>query len=322
MTLERRPRWIVSLLAVAGGVLSMCMEPGATKQAQAPAGAFYLWYMHQHAEHADNQLTVQEGVGVTAVVHYSVLGSPIRALGGFHLPLGFEDPDLRAIETSIRRFDLVGPEPRSVPPTFGMMKKVFLFREAGKEATHQINALEPTPEGLDQVEERVEGLMGRLAKGPVRALSVRLALEPAEIERGKPLAIEVTFTCLGRFPAEFPNPATFRSHPENSFRLNFWKPVKDEDGQPDYEFDWTLDLVGKELLTGEKSALRPGKALVRLEPGSSLSAKTTVKFPKSTPGSYRVELVYIAARPEGSEGNSNLIDGEIHADPVPLRVLR
>lgn len=299
------------------------MTMSDTLQVGEGSGGFSLWYMCKYGEVVSNQLSIRTDGAYYGIIRYSQAGMPVRGLGVYYLPSGKDDGIIARIGKIMRKKKLVEGPSYSVPPTFGIRSKVFEFQADGKTNTHKLNADDPLPEPLEEVDAAVDGLFSVLDSGPQRTLSISVKFEPQEISTGKNLKVSLEFRNRGKFPTDFRNPAAFsRGSGPNILRLNFWTKGTDDNGEKIDVFQWTMDLAGKEFLTGEREAIPSNRPLLRLPPGGTMRAWVNVKFPKCKPGSYLVEPFYYSAPSSGEEEkNDLLVTGEYHADPIPLSVI-
>ena len=291
-----------------------------SKDATRPdASGFTLWYLEHLTEHSSNQLTIYDaGVGVH--VGYSIDDMPLRALGGYHIPVDIKtDAAVAALRADVERLSL-RTSGHSTPPTFGIRTKVLRASVNNRKLEYLLDADAPLPAELEPIEKQIHALMARAVRFPLATLAMTFTVLPTPIHVGDVLKISVEFSNAGKFPVHLVSPASFRAGTANSFRLNFWH--RTGDAEDPYEFDWTLDLIGKELLVEEHKTLASKGPAPAIDPGAKISAWTTVRLPRCKPHEYLVELVYITNSPgEPVEGDRRVF-GELHAGGVPLVVVK
>lgn len=292
----------------------------AASQAPATGAGFRLWYMLQVTETAKNHLTLDSKSGVAAIVGYTADGFPVRGLGVYHLPWTAGDADFERAVAAVRALDLNALRAAAAPPRPGMRKKIVQIERPDGKAVCQLNASNPSPPLLGDLEDSVLRLFERVAAGPLRVVAMDLDIQPSSAVVGEPVTFTIGFRNEGTFPVEFPNPAAFAKRGTQVFHLNFWSAAAGPNAEPEYE--WTLDLVGKELRLSERQTLRSKDPYVRLEPGERKAVSVSMPMPKSEPNPYQVELVYIAPPPSTSGEESTRVWGEYHADARTLVVMK
>jgi hypothetical protein len=181
-----------------------------------------------------------------------------------------------------------------------------------------LNAADRTPPELEAAEAAIETLMNRVLKHPVMVVAARASISPAVVRVGDSLKVSIEFENLGTHPVSFVSPASFKAGSTNTFRLNFWTATGDTDDP--YDYAWTLDLTGHELLVGEHETLLSRGPLVTLGPHETLKTWTTLKLPRCKAAAYQAELIYNPVRPSAFDPKDVRIFGELHADLVPLTV--
>jgi hypothetical protein len=288
------------------------------------SGAYALRYSSQIGETENNTLKIDEQGNVVGNIQYSQMGSSPRALGWFHQELSHKDPDLATIGRLIWEKNLIDGKIYSQPPAFGMYSKFFIFKAEGKEIIHHLNAEEPTPEGLSDVEDIIEHLFQRLEESPLRTLSLNIAVNPSSIAPNGELRINFKFKNDGKFPSEFRNPAHFLPGGPDTIRINLWKKGTDEKGKETNEFVIAFELAGREYLVDNWKAVPSDKPILRLEPRETTEMWTTLRIPMLQPDQYIAEAIYYSSPFTEAEIEQwpYLTTGEYHADTVQLSILK
>ena len=277
---------------------------------------YTLWYMIQLTEHERNHLTIDEKGNVTVYIQESRMGSSPRALGYYSQTVGHDDSDLIKIGQLIHQESLVGGEVSTMPPVSGMRSKIFSIKEDGKEATHLLNARQPSPLRFSEVEQVILRLFNRLEGDPLRTFSMDISFLPREIIPAENLQINFEFRNTGKYATDFRNPANFKVGSPSYLRLDFWRHQMNEQGKQELEYEWTLDLAGREFLVESRKSLPSSDPLLHIKPGGTLRAWTVVRFPKIQPDTYSIEAIYYGNKMvrDEQEKQNDLLVGKFHAD--------
>ncbi len=282
--------------------------------------SFGIYYSVQTGETEHNQLTIRPNGVVTAWITYSIPGTAIRSLGHFYMATEAGDLDLLEIERLCRNEGLLDGTPYTSESRYGERLTFFEIEAEGKTIQHYIDTLDPFPDSLAMVEERLQPVFRRVARdGAQRAVSFRLGFEQAKISPGADTTAFLEITNAGSFPAEIRNFAGFQRGGPDVLKIDFWVPSKSPGGSPVFLSDF--DLSGREWLIADRKSLRSTNPYLRLAAGQILKTWTEFRMPKSEPGLNFAELIYYAHSESDEEGeNNDFIVGEFHADPVKITV--
>lgn len=284
---------------------------------------YRFWYSIQESEQESNSLLIEEDGTVSANIEVTEADYALRGLGAYQIKAAPSDADLRRIGTLIAERRLVGGDVYAAPASFGAKSVYFQFRTNGVETLHSLDAMAPLPEPFREIEGIVERLFVRLAACPLRALSMKVAIEPASVAAGKSSRIGLEFCNRGRSTVTFRNPVHVGGPSAGSLRVNLWRTAHNAAQDTPPELEATIDLAGRELLTGPRQAVSSRQPTLTLEAGASLKTWTTFRFPRLTPGQYTMEVIYYGSPTKGVElKGGNLVVGEYHSDLFPFVVVR
>lgn len=275
-------------------------------------------YSEQYTELLANHLSLVSS-GVSVVIMYSTQGMAYRAIGGYHVPLDGGGAELATLKDQVDRLVRGREKPTSPPPAFGMHRRFLRAGIDGRSFQILLDVHDPIPAPVQPTVDAIHRLMEKVAHSPVLAVAARAELAPAKVSVGDDLKVSIEFQNVGSRPVLLVNPATFGRGP-STLRINFWRPTGDADEPHDYE--WTLDLTGRELLVAEHETLASRGPAIPLEPHAKLRTWTTVELPRCKPAAYHAELIYVASPPSHPAETEQRVFGELHADLVPMTVER
>jgi hypothetical protein len=285
--------------------------------------SYRFWYSMQESEQESNSLLIEDDGTISANIEVSAADYALRGLGSYQIKSVPSDADVRRIGALIVQGHLIGGEVYAAPPSFGALSVYFQFQANGEETLHGLDALAPLPEPFREIETIVERLYVRLAAGPLRTMSMNVAIEPVSVAAGKDTRILLEFCNHGRSTVEFRNPVHVGGPSSGSLRANLWRAAPGSAADAAPELESTIELSGRELLTAPRQAVSSRQATLTLGPGKSLKTWTTIKFPRLAPGPYRMEVVYYGSPKAGAElSGGNLVVGEYHSDLFPFAVVR
>jgi len=125
----------------------------------------------------------------------------------------------------------------------------------GQETDQVLFAEEPVAEPIAGVMMVIDRLFNRLGTAPLQTLAMDVTFEPPRIKPGDDLHVVLEFRIVGKFPAEFRNPASSPSLGAVSLRANFWKQLKSKDGKLFSDYMTTLGLGRREFLLNDRKAV-------------------------------------------------------------------
>jgi hypothetical protein len=291
-----------------------------TRRADA-TGSLWLWYFSQESDQERNGLVI-DGAAIHSEIQIAAPGRLPRGLGWYALTASAGDPDLAAVGRIIREQRLIGGEVHEQPAVFGIRSKVFSIRMNGQEARHGVDAFQPLPPDLLELECALAPFWGRLDEFPLRTLELRIELAPDRVRTGDTVRLALNFSNRGRFATQFRNPAAFAKTGTSSLRVHFYRRERGADGAERDEFAWELDLAGHELLVAERKALPSTEPFANVAAGDTLRAWATFRAPALPPGNYSAQASYYASPvgPKEREAHNDLVAGELRTDMLPFTV--
>jgi hypothetical protein len=304
---------------ITGAAMTDSHEASATKSDT----AFALSYSEQIGEHEFNYVVIDIRGNVQSYTAYTQTGMTPRALGWHNLSLGHDNPNLEAMGRTIRKKGLIEGNIYKMPPmVVGVRTKVFSIKADGQQVEHVFDARNALPDGFAELEQGIKRLFGSLAAAPLRALVLTVSVDPVQVVPGDSVKIQFDFSCQGKFPLNFRNPAYLKPG-GGSLKLNLWKRRVDKDGEH-LDYSSTIELAGKEFLFEEKKAVPSGEMFLRIPAGGRMLMWTTIRFPKLPPDTYVIESIYYGTPmpPWERQKQPGFIAGELHADLKELIVLK
>jgi hypothetical protein len=283
----------------------------------------FVSYEEHVTEFEQLGVTVSQKMRLYGGSSFSEPGMPMRAIGLYEVALDPKDPDITALRQAIPGLKAgVAARPPWVPRMGGSPSKSIWITHPPADDVLNLDSNAALSPGEQRFQDVIDRLIERVSHHPLVAIFMTARLSAAEAKRGDKVTITLTFTNPGKLPAVIPNPALVGKPPWKAFRLSFWKPGVDDDGDPAWEVETFVDLTG-EMLIAERKTLKPDPVLLTVDPGASLTVSTQFRVPRVKPSTYRVEAFFITAR-QGMppEGRSREIYGRFHTDPMQLVVKR
>jgi hypothetical protein len=305
----------------------LCLALGATAMTQTTidvhtAAENFVSYVERVTDFETVGVALSQQMRLYGASTFSEPGMPMRAIGWYELALDPKDPDIAALIQSIPGLkEAFAARPPWVPRMGHPSKIIRITRPPADEVLNLDSDAALSP-GEQRFQDVIDRLIERVSHHPLVAISMTARLSAAEAKRGDKVTVTLTFTNPGKLPAVIPNPALVGKPPWKAFRLSFWKPGVDDDGDPAWEVETFVDLTG-EMLLAERKTLKPDPVLLTVDPGASLTVSTQFRVPRLKPLTYRVGAEFITGRPSNSPpGRSREIYGRFHSDPMELVVKR
>jgi hypothetical protein len=307
----------------------LCLALGATAMTQTTidvhiAAENFVSYEEHVTEFEQLGVTVSQKMRLYGGSSFSEPGMPMRAIGLYELALDPKDPDIVALSQSIPGLKAAfAARPPWVPSMGGMRpSKTFWIGQSPTDGVFNLDNDAALAPGEQRFQDVIDRLIERVSHHPLVAIFMTARLGATEAKRGDKVTVTFTFTNPGKLAAVIPSPALAGKPPWNEFRLTFWKPGLDDDGDPGWEVETFVDLRG-EMLLAEHKTLKPDPMFISIEPGASLTVSTEFRVPRVKPSVYQVQAFFITKRRGDSPpGRDREIYGQFHTDPVQLLVKR